>query len=87
MAKKNREQRRHEKFGGGRTDEAGVWPTSRPNPVFDELAESGEAATSAPEEDEPAKAAPAPKKKPAAKTSSKGTGTAGSTSKGPSPKR
>jgi len=86
MAKKNREQRRHEKFGGGRTDEAGVWPTSRPNPVFDELADSGEAAASAHEEKEPAKAAPVPKKKPAAKTSSKRTGAAESTSKGTSPK-
>jgi hypothetical protein len=34
MAKKNREERRHEKFGGGRTSERGGWPTIRPNPVF-----------------------------------------------------
>jgi hypothetical protein len=34
MAKKNRQERRHEKFGGGRASEQGGWPSSRPNPVF-----------------------------------------------------
>ncbi len=34
MAKKNREQRRQEKFGQGRANERGGWPTSRPNPAF-----------------------------------------------------
>jgi hypothetical protein len=34
MVKKNREERRHEKFGGGRASEHGGWPSSRPNPVF-----------------------------------------------------
>jgi hypothetical protein len=34
MVKKNREERRHEKFGDGRASEHGGWPTIRPNPVF-----------------------------------------------------
>jgi hypothetical protein len=34
MVKKNREERRHEKFGRGRASEHGGWPTIRPNPVF-----------------------------------------------------
>jgi hypothetical protein len=34
MPKKNREERRHEKFGHGRANDRGGWPTSRPNPAF-----------------------------------------------------
>jgi hypothetical protein len=86
MAKKNREQRRHEKFGGGRPNDAGVWPTSRPHPVFGEPADSSEAAVGVPDQEEPAKAAPAPPKKPAAKTSGKRIGTVGTSPKGTSPK-
>jgi hypothetical protein len=82
MAKKNREQRRHEKFGGGRANEAGVWPTSRPNPVFGEPADSADAAVGIPDQEESAKAAPAPRKVPATKTSAKRSGTANSSPKG-----
>lgn len=31
---KNRAQRRHERFGAGRSSERGGWPTSRPNPAL-----------------------------------------------------
>jgi hypothetical protein len=48
MVKKNREERRHERFGGGRASEHGGWPTIRPNPVFtggDGESSVGDAAT------------------------------------------
>jgi hypothetical protein len=48
MVKKNREERRHEKFGGGRASEHSGWPTIRPNPVFtggDEPSAAGDTAT------------------------------------------
>lgn len=44
MDKPNRDQRRRNKFGGGRASEHGGWPTVRPNPVFagdDASAEAG----------------------------------------------
>ena len=44
--KLNREQRRRQKFGGGRADAEGGWPTSQPNPAFGESGE--EAAEAAP---------------------------------------
>ncbi len=58
MEKPNREQRRQAKFGGGRANEQGGWPTSEPNPVFggEDLTE----ATPSPD------ARPAPDAKPAA---------------------
>jgi hypothetical protein len=34
MPKQNREDRRHDRFGGGRVKEQGGWPTTRPNPAF-----------------------------------------------------
>jgi hypothetical protein len=43
MVKKNREERRHEKFGGGRASEHGGWPSIRPNPVFHIDGETSEA--------------------------------------------
>jgi hypothetical protein len=52
MAKKNREQRRHEKFGGGRASEAGGWPTSQPNPVFGGSGDADEAIAGTPDQDQ-----------------------------------
>ena len=34
MEKQNREQRRQAKFGSGRANAQGGWPTAEPNPVF-----------------------------------------------------
>jgi len=34
MNKKNREQRRQDKFGGGRSSDSGGWPSSEPTPAF-----------------------------------------------------
>jgi hypothetical protein len=42
MARKNREERRHERFGGGRASEQGGWPTSRPNPIFGNAGDGGD---------------------------------------------
>jgi hypothetical protein len=43
MASKNRQERRHEKFGRGRSNEQGGWPVSRPNPVFQSEGDPAEA--------------------------------------------
>ncbi len=78
MEKPNRDQRRRNKFGGGRSSEHGGWPTVQPNPVFagDEAnseAASSEATSDAAPED--AVKAPQPGKA-TAKPADKGDGPA-----------
>ena len=46
--KLNREQRRRQKFGGGRADAEGGWPTSQPNPAFGETGQDDGEAVPAP---------------------------------------
>jgi hypothetical protein len=67
MEKQNRAERRKNKFGGGRANERGGWPTSRPNPVFgaDEAADTNdEKAAEPPAPAKPAAAKPATEKSP-----------------------
>ena len=45
MEKKNREQRRQDKFGVGRAAQQPGWPSSEPNPAFGGGTESDEATT------------------------------------------
>jgi hypothetical protein len=52
MDKKNREQRRQEKFGGGRSSAQGGWPTSEPNPVFGGAEAPEEATAGRPDQDQ-----------------------------------
>jgi len=65
--KLNREERRRQKFGGGRANAETAWPTQRPNPVFTEhtTEEAAKAATPA------TPATPAPAAAPAAKPAPK----------------
>ena len=51
MEKKNRAQRRQDKFGGGRTNAQGGWPTTQANPVFGEDPATREASAGAPDQD------------------------------------
>jgi hypothetical protein len=53
MEPKNREQRRAEKFGPGRSAQQGGWPTSEPNPVLGG-APSDEAVAGRPDQDQTA---------------------------------
>lgn len=64
MEKKNREQRRSEKFGRHRTDDRTTWPASQPNPVFGGAEAPEEATAGRPDQDE---------------TKMTGTGTGGAT--------
>jgi hypothetical protein len=34
MPEPNRQERRREKYGGGRATDHGGWPTTQPNPIF-----------------------------------------------------
>ncbi len=52
MDKKNREQRRQEKFGGGRANDQSGWPTTEPNPVFGGGEAPEEAITGRPDQDQ-----------------------------------
>jgi hypothetical protein len=54
MEQKNREQRRQEQFGGGRSTGKGGWPTSEPNPAFGGGGEEGaqEATAGRPDKDQ-----------------------------------
>jgi hypothetical protein len=83
MAEKNREQRRREKFGGGRASEAGGWPSKRPNPVFTEAGDPVDAVAAVPDQEpESGKATPAPTRKPAAKAPARKTRTPATGTKG-----
>lgn len=64
MDKLNREQRRQEKFGRGRSDDKAAWPTSQPNPAFGGGDAPDEAQAGRPDQDE---------------TKMTGTGTGGAT--------
>lgn len=52
MDKQNREQRRQAKFGGGRANEKGTWPTSEPNPVFGGAEAPADATAGRPDQDQ-----------------------------------
>ena len=58
MDKKNREQRRQEKFGVGRAAQQPGWPNSEPNPALGGGTESDEATTGRPDQDQTALTGP-----------------------------
>lgn len=58
MADKNRQQRRHEKFGGGRVGERGGWPASSPNPALRGSGGADEALAGRPDQGQTAQTGP-----------------------------
>ena len=58
MEPKNREQRRAEKYGPGRSAQQPSWPTSEPNPVFGGGSAGDEALTGRPDQDQTALTGP-----------------------------
>ena len=58
MAKKNRAERRQDKFGGSTSADRGGWPASQPNPAFGQPTKPDEATTGRPDQGETAETGP-----------------------------